>query len=388
VSVALAGGPALTGDEWQIKTAYDYPVTAVDPTVSPSPSRAWRSTGTTAQTIAWSWHVAGTVSYPPGRALGLYLGGANFRTAHFEGLNLAGSWVSLGEWDASDGQSALRYARSGESLYVDTGGASSSPWFPTDALAGSTFQLDSSTARRILAHSAGTWTAQTTQTPILRLDGVSAADPASGTAGRILSRNALLVVTSVGGVAFRAFRVRIPSGQPTPDGYYTLGVAMLGIIHQWGREYSWGRRIDLAPNTIVTEGRSGVRSVRSLGPPRRAVEIAWPDGIDATSTGGTSPTPDYVTIATGGAPPNATPGGTPWDLLGIVGRLSGDAQPVVYFDGLPISSADTRMISHPTRLLYGRIRSAPSIDQVVGREWGDTAGEVLRIASVRIEEEV
>ena len=390
VSISATGGPALLADAWTIATAYDYPATAVDPTVAPSPSVEWRSTQTaSAETIAWSWHVTGTVSFPPGRGLGLYIGGANFRSAFFEGRNAAGSWVQLGEWNGASEQTALRFTRSGESLYVDTGGASSSPWYPTDSLAGSCFQLDASTSRRILANSAGTWTATTTQTPILRLEGVSGGDPASGTTGKIVAQNGLLLVTYDTGVGFNAFRVRIPGGQPTPDGYYRIGVAMLGLIHAWGREYSWGRTIDLAPNTVTTEARSGARTVRRLGPSRRSVEIAWPDGIDMTGNGGNTPTPDYVTLDTSAsAIPAATPGGTPFDLLGVVDRLSGAASMVVYFDGLPITSATERMIAHPTRTIYGRIVSAPSIEQVIGREWGDSAGEILRIASVRIEEEV
>lgn len=385
VSVSASGGPALLADEWVVETAYDYPVTAVDPTVAPSPSREWRSTQTaSAEIIAWSWHADGTVSLPPGRALGLYLGGANFRTAYFEGRDVGGSWVTLGTWDAADGQSSLRYTRSGESVYVDTSGSSSSPWYPTDALAGSCFQSDSSTSRRILAQSAGTWTASTTQTPVLRLAGVAGGDPASGTSGKILARNGLLLVPSTG-TGYSAFRVRIPGGQPTPDGYYRLGVAMMGLLHVWGQEYSWGRRIDLAPNVLVTTGRTGERTATRLGPPRRAVDIAWPDGIDTTKVGGSAPTPDYVQARTGGAAV-ATPAGTPWDLVGVVSRL--DRAPVVYFDGLPITSGSERMIAHPTRIMYGRVVSDVAIEQVIGREWGDTAGEVMRIATVRIEEEV
>lgn len=384
VTVDASGGPGLLGDEWVIETAYGYPVEAVDPTYAPSPGREWRSTQTTnAEIIAWSWEAAGTVSYPPGTALGLYLGGANFRTAYFEGRDSGGSWVTLGTWDAADGQSALRYTRTGESITVDTSGSSTSPWYPVGALEGSVFQLDSSVARRIRSNSGGSWTASTTQRPVLRLTGVSGADPSSGTTGKILSSSALLLVPSVG--TYNAYRVRIPGGQPTPDGYYRIGVAMLGILHLWGQEYGWGRRIDLTPNVVVTTSRSGARSARTLGSARRAIDIAWPDGVDTTGVGGSSPTPDYIVPRTGGSPA-ATPGGTPWDLFGVVQRIGRD--PVVHFEGLPVSSATERMVTHPSRMIYGRIMSDVALEQVIGREWGDTSGEVLRIATVRIEEEV
>jgi hypothetical protein len=386
VSVGATGGHALLGDEWVIATAYDYPVEAVDPNYAPSPSREWRSTQTAnAEIIAWSWHAAGTVSYPPGTALGLYLGGANFRTAYFEALNVGGTWDTLGTWDGADGQSALRFTRTGESITVDGSGSSTSPWYPVDALAGSTFQMSSSVARRILTNSAGTWSASTLQTPILRLEAVAGGDPGSGTTGKILAKNGLLIIPSVGGAAFRAFRVRVPGGQPTPDGDYRIGVAMLGIVHVWGQEYSWGRRVDLSPNEVISTARSGARTSRRMGAPRRAVDIAWPDGVDTTQIGGASPTPDYVVARTGGNPA-ATPAGTPWDVLGVVQRAG--RSPVVYFDGMPISSATERLIVHPSRTIYGRIVSDVSIEQVVGREWGDTAGEVMRVATVRIEEEV
>lgn len=131
---------------------------------------------------------------------------------------------------------------------------------------------------------------------------------------------------------------------------------------------------------------SGYRSVRTLAPPRRAVEFAWAEGVatkQAQADISTAGAPDYVAAVTAGQPLATRNAG---DVIeGMARRQSGAGVPVVYLPRLDYLDTGTT-IGRQDQQLYGRIltdtfsRVAP-----VGAE-SDT--EIQTVGTVRIEEEV
>lgn len=389
LQVRATDGPGLTGQAWSIPIRYSHGVENIFAEISPSPRRPWRSTSTAAQVeIAVELSSTAAEDSPLlGGWGGLYLGGINFEQAVLLGRDSAGTWQSVATVSAKAGQTGLRFKRDGDIVQVDTGPANiADHYYPFHILEGSTIKLTSggtSVYRRILGNSEGAWTNQTTKRPHLRIEGALSTDPGSGTA-EIWSKEAVVVWHNAG--TFTAYKLRIAAGS-TADGYFQIGVMRFGHVAVFGAPYSWGRALTTSPNYSLSTGRSGGRRARSLGPSRRAVEFGWTDGVDTSGVGGKQPVPDYFTGYTGSTTPIATQADATQLVAGLAEHLSGPVGLLVYLPSLapqansttPIQLADRRL------MLYGRMMSAPRIETVSGEEY---AGEVVRLASIAIEEEV
>ena len=166
-----------------------------------------------------------------------------------------------------------------------------------------------------------------------------------------------------------------------------LFVLMLGYLHAFGQQYSANRSQDISPAYELTEGRGGTRRVQTTGPARRAVEIAWDDGVDASRLAATND--DYLEahVGTGAI---ASPADVVPSMLGLMAQLDGAATPVVYLPQVPVLSGGTTVahIVAPPLMLYGRIRTETlRMDTIQGNEY-ENPGEVYRLARVRMEEEL
>ena len=125
----------------------------------------------------------------------------------------------------------------------------------------------------------------------------------------------------------------------------------------------------------------------AAGPARRAVEIAWDEGVDASRLASTND--DYVEAHVGTGP-IASPADVVPSMLGLMSQLDGAATPVVYLPQVPVLSGGTTVahIVAPPLMLYGRIRTETlRQDTIQGNEY-ETPGEVYRLARVRMEEEL
>jgi hypothetical protein len=144
----------------------------------------------------------------------------------------------------------------------------------------------------------------------------------------------------------------------------------------------------MTPAYELTEVRGGARRVQRTGPARRAVEIAWEEGVDGTAIARNDV--DYVRLHAGGGG-IASPADVAPSLLGLMEQLDGAVTPIVYLPQIATMTGGTtvRTIVSPYLQLYGRIRSETlQVDTVQGDEFGDPNGEVYRVARVRIEEEL
>tara|TARA_Y100000593_G_scaffold73804_1_gene135654 strand:- start:390 stop:755 length:366 start_codon:yes stop_codon:yes gene_type:complete len=121
------------------------------------------------------------------------------------------------------------------------------------------------------------------------------------------------------------------------------------------------------------------------------VSFGWGEGIDITPLqGSTGLAPDYLLgSTTGGAPVIGYRGDIPSVLSGILDRTAGANLPVVYIPAVDKGSSgnDVKTIQG-LGPIYGRIMSSVSQDSLIGDEGSNTAGEVMRISTIQIEEEL
>jgi hypothetical protein len=392
MSVRAVAGPARAGDEWVVSNRYDYAIGNVLSEIAPSPRQSWRSTATTTQTLVFELDTTvANVSPFRGPLSGLYLGNINFRTATLEGRNAAGVYVAIGTLDASTSSSGLRWTRAGTIVEPDTSASTSAGYFwPYNSLRGARFSFDTSVGpvRPIATSAEGNWTNAAAKRVRLLTTGTMAGVGASGTAGAILHRSALLVWNN--DPDYSAYKLTIPS-QPNYEGYYEIGNLVLGHVAAFGRRYSWGRTLAAEANTALTTGQSGVRRSQVQGPIRRSVEFGWTDGLDVSQARNGATNADYILAASsGGTEAVATPWDAPLGLAGLLSELRGSDTPVVYLPWIERqASGTTYSAAHPDLMLFGRLVSDVSVEVVQGEEWTSGAtGEVVRTSAVRIEEEV
>jgi hypothetical protein len=379
----------MQGEIWNVDTAYDYPVSNLDPVIAPSPRVPWRSTADNVQLdLIWTIGTEETNLRSPLIACG-WLGG-NIGTAELYGQTSAGAWTKIADLDARVG-TGLKFERKGAIIKPDLSGGSALGWYLPHAAAESmTFKMSSTVGRKVSRSRSGSWNPTNPSLPVLlELDDHNTGDPSSGSSGELWASDYLCIVPV--SLSYKAFKLRILA-QHTADNYYQLGTVVLGGFHPFGRPYSWGRGQEITPLYELTEGRTGIRTARRLGPSRRAVEIAWPDGVDMSQIGGagTAVSPDGLVAYTGGTTaPVAVPAATAHDVFGMLEELGGATRTCIYVPrlALPATSATATHITHPEHMLYGRIRTETlRMDSVLGDEWA-SPGEVLRVGTVRMERE-
>lgn len=393
VSVAGTDGPLYRNDAWNIDADYRYPVRAVHVEQEPSPRRAWRSTTDASEQII-AWELTSTLAsaspfLAPDRCL--YLGNVNFRTAYWEGRDTFGAWQTIATIDTATGQNGLGYYRDGSLVRARSalGTNAIGRILTENELAGAYFSMAGGTRiRPISTSTAGTWpNPNSSGGQITRcIIGAIASDPVSGTDGAVLMPNVAIIAAETSTLIYSAYRLRIPA-QTTHEGYFRVGVLVQGRFYVFGQQYSQNRGQEMAPAYELTEARGGARRVQRTGPSRRAVEIAWDEGVDGSALARNGD--DWVQLHNSGDPV-AMPADVTVSMLGLLDELGGAVTPVVYLPSVQVMSGGTtvRQIVTPPLMLYGRIRTETlRVDTVQGNEY-DSPGEVYRVARVRIEEEL
>ncbi len=384
-------GPTVAGDLYTTAVQHDYPVSAINPSTSPSPRRKWRSTADTQQDIKLAGLDLGCRA---GDVWAVYVAGCNWASAtlyrDFTGanklldLNLAHDLVNLG------------FSRSRDlvSPALSIGGGAVPFYLPEGALKDCYLDFGSNRVRKIAANTSGQWQSKAAgnyASVRVRLDSYDAGDPGSGTCTLRMSRGVFLIDNMV---STDELMLRIPA-QDTAENYFTLGTLVIGRVRWFGRQYSRGRSLGFVPAYELSETRSGARQVRALGPTRRTVEIAWDDGIDTSQMHNLPTEPDYWTFGYSGADALTAPTDTASTLAGIIGTTQGATLPVVLLPAVKQQASapgtnGVRLID-PERSLYGRILTdtlrIDSDPAVMGDELR-SPGEMVKVGSVRIEEEV
>ena len=377
-------GPSTKGDSWNIDTRYKYQVKNILPSIEPSPSMGWRSTDEAAQILIWD--IKGPIAQP---TLGLVLEGVNWRTGTLSGWNSSTSaWDTIAAIDTATGQTAVPLTLRGDTYFLNkAAGAFSGRFVDSNELTNGTLDL-AGTKRKIASNNSGTLNNSISSKGLgIRFDGLTGAEPATATTAIWSPR--IVIVAHNKSLVYTKFRLLIAATQGTTEGYYKIGTMALGPIHVFANDYSYGRIQEVSSNTEMTTYRDGRRSSLSRGKSRRSVRFAWVDGVDETSIEGASPTPDnVVTTSTVGALSVSYRGDTPRELASLERDLEGPNKPIVYLPSFAKGPPDTVHIQGWEKSLYGRLLGPITRDNLVGEENSNIAGEVIKVSTIAIDEEI
>ena len=394
--VTLRGesGPTVRGDVFTVATRYDYAVGRILPSSGRmSPRWGWRSTSTAAQTIALQMSDQGDTSFGSD-IVGIAAFGSNVSRVQVEAYDLGTtSWIAIKTVNIYSGLSGLRWDRAGTSVTVNTGGASTdNPYLHHEEVAGSTFAFTDAVARRIAHNAEGKWTDSAARRPVLQLEGIDGTEGTTG-AGYIIPKDWVILV-DLKGVHYSGLRIIIPTpttSVPAPaEAYWEIGTLVVGPVVLHGDESGWGRTVDIEQGSELTEARDGTRRAFDPAPARRVWEYGWAYGLDTTDSTNPAgdPDPDYIEAsAEAAALAVASRRDTPWQVEGLVRRIAGSKNPVVYLPrvGKFEVNEDARILNRRWQMGLGRVTSDVAIESVQGDE---LENEVVRIAVLRIEEEV
>lgn len=388
LSIRATDGPTIRADEWQIATRYDFAVSNV---LDPNPRQTWRSTDTTSQAIAWEVSATGNAAMQ-NDVIGLALYNINWPEALFQGRDATlGSWVNLARVFLTYGQSALQYRRFGNTVVPGAAGAQA-PLMYAGEMEGALWSFGALSGHKISSHYTGKWDLPNTTKPLsLALDGITGAEPASGT-GSISSRSGVWII-QLQGAKFSGFRLLLSAqGAFSPkmaDDYFEIGRALIGPVVIHGDQTSWGRTIESSSGTELTEARDRTTRSRQVAPTRRIIDYGWTDAVDTTA--GMNPAmdadPDFVVTSDAvSAEPTGLKDIAPWDFDGVFHLLAGADKQVVYVPRITHQNLtrDEPMIRRHQHALC-RITSPVRLESVQGEE-SDT--EVLRVASITLTEDV
>ncbi|MFZ9483560.1 MAG: hypothetical protein ACO3AV_11745, partial [Ilumatobacteraceae bacterium] len=371
-------GPAVIGDYWRIGARYDYPITAAMWEEDPSPRVRWRSTADEIDAyLVWDTTAMSSGGRLLNHTVGMMLAGCNFKSAKLQGWDGA-AWQDIGTLDMTV-ISAAPYRRDGDVIYVDTGSSfTGANYIDHSAYVGGTVELDATTRRKIVAHTAGAWTNQTTKRPWFRLDGIVDTEPTTGTC-RVVASAGVLVVHEHN-TDYRYLRLLIPS-YATAANYYQIGLCVIGHVEVLGFSPNRERKIRHDHPADLVEFRDGSSRARSRGPRRRTVDLAWEDGVDEQTIRAASAVPDYV-----GGTSAGLPAGTKYDtvshVLGLLDSLDGPVRPVVYLPRIDRTTGSISIVD-PAQFIWGRLGAKISQETVTGLE-GRTA--IDRLMTLSIEE--
>jgi len=386
--ITATDGPARIGDTWHVDTDYRYELARVFPSHSPTPRAAWRSTGTAAESIALTLDTTllGTAPHAMGSdTVALTLLGCNWATGVWEGYDAATStWLTLANLDFATGLGGLPWARFGNSIFPGGTGASA-PYIHAGEFDGATFDLGGGVLRRVKSTIPGKWTnAANAKKAGLILEDVDGTEPATGTGA--IRPSDLVVVANLLTKIYSGYRIRLNAG-PTLEGYQKIGAMVVGPVAYFGTQYSWGRTVETTVNVATDTRQDGTTWTRVLGPASRRVDFGWTDGIDITGISGTDPDPDYFT-ATGS--PSAQAVGTdkdvPFLMDGLLRQLDGPHRPVVYLPRVDRGAPDVIQLNRRHQFMAGRLASPVRVESIHGDEDDPTSGEVVRVATLTLEE--
>jgi hypothetical protein len=382
LGLKLAGvGLFPSGATWQIDTAFPYPAANTNPLVRSSP----QSGGRFDQAVGVDMDVAGTHD---GGIMAVCLRNCNFETATFSYVDPVAGAVSR-TIDLKIG-TGLQYTRTGTIIQCDpAGGNNITDYLPAHTLAGATFRFGGGGAiRKIARNTGGRWSTTATMgtglRPVLTLEGIDGTEAASGGAGSILSPDVTVLLRNVAAGA-TSFNLTV-APTSTASGYIEIGKFFVGTALVFARRTSRGEQHSVATNIQTTEAKDGTRRVVREGDVRRAESMDWVDGVDTTNLHATSP--DYVTSYTGGTVIGNW-AATPFDMFGL---LASDGENcMVYLPKVPVTAgaANVTTITARDLQLYGRIATDTlQMDVVLGNAWTGSAGELIRMGTLLVEEEL
>ena len=372
---------ARDGVTWTSYATSAYRANLMLPTVTPSPSVAWRSANTSGDT---SFLLTLPQTDVP-RLYGLYLDGLVGVGALSVTDDAGTSTVTLttaAKYD-SLATKAIEPTRSGS---VNTG-----PWVRADELVGWHFKDSAGTVFTVTGNSAGALTYGSTiaeDRAVIYLSGT----PAAGTnqTGTLYPKRVLCLryLSTSQVVSTVTVAIAAASNTAPPEGYRSIGVLALGKVHVVGEAPDLDdAAITSDEANLQTQADGSTYAARRYGD-RETVDLHWVGSVHevrALLSGTTSP--DYVTAVTNGAPV-ASRTGVPEVVRGIIARAAATDAPVVLCPRVPVESSTGWTVARWNlgNLTYGRIvgglrREAVQYVGTVGRT------QVYRVPVLTVREE-
>lgn len=397
LNVSTYDGPARQDDEYKIEPYYSHGVSRMLYAVSPSNEVRWRSeavanpdtTAVASQRVAWALDEGnlGTVNGHLGNELmGVHMSGINFRSFSIQKYTAGVGWSTVHTYDNSisfsftrKGREIISSAVSGPYLHLNE----CKNWWIQLTLGGTTVlrRIESNTEGILASGSAiKSWVGKITKS--------NGSEPTTGTA-YLIPDSCTCVMDLAGNVEASAWAVNI-TAQQTADGDFAIGNLMIGPVVIPTLQYSRGRSILLQSGVERTIQRDGVVRASRAGNDGRQIQIQWAEGIDISDLNDATATPNYWTsTTTGGAKPIAISGNAPTLMMGLLSRLGGPTNPVVYLPSITRSdgSTDNRIYNRYHHHMMGVMMDDITIDSVLGEELqGGKSGEVFRVANITLRE--
>lgn len=374
--LTASGGPTYTGEQVTLPTAYTYPIDAIHPTLSPSPRKQWRATGSTEVRLVYDL----TEPVFHGGAIALLALNADFRQAVLEMDDGAGGVTTLGTLDK--GWASINYTLTGYSLMPRTSTATISRYIEHGELVGGYVIMNtgaSDVARRIVGNTPGYWTTNTVQRVRIEVEGIDGTETAAGS-GTIVHPSGVLVVYPTATTPRQFIRVKIAASQTVPGGTYKAGVLAVARVVALGSDPAWGWSSTMQLARRTSRGTDGALSVRETGPARRVDTYSWPHGMVLRNIRTLAAPADYLGVVDGIALGSSE---DVWSSpLGLIAEeLESGAVPMVLFRQLPSS---TSTITDRTLYRYGRLAvDSVTLTGILGTEGTD---EVVTVSGITVEE--
>ena len=376
--LSVRSGPGRVGDVFTIDPTYDHPLENLFPAISPSPKETWKSSATSG-TAEQRWVFDLTRDTSLGSyTLGLYIGGANFRTAVLEGWN-GSSWVTLGTYDGATGFTSMTYVLNGDIISPNTSsGSNGGRFIQANEFKDGHIVIDAGATedhRTIAQHTGGIWTPNDTVLPQFRMSGIDGTEVTSGTC-HIVAPQGLLIVHLDDLTIYDKYQVRVPGGD-TPSGVFECGVMLLGYLGVFGRGHSRGWSQRLVPNIDQSTVQGTIRT-REITEPVEEWSWSWVEGVDLQELRKSSDVNFYGSSAANKAALTADQD-VLWALKGMMRDSKSGEYPVVAVANISVTSGTT--VTDPSLILYGSLTSPIQGTHVVGDE---TSGEVYRVEPITI----
>lgn len=390
VLISTGDGQTFVGDEYNITPDSDYSINNIFYANSPSPRIQWRSDSVISgsvpeEFIAIKLDPDQTVHNRedlPNDIIGLHLSNYNFRTAQLEYYS-SGSWSVLDVFDSS----INTYAEMSGRTARGSSSGSVHPYLKYNECAGWRVRVQTSPSayvwRTIVSNTEGVFGGSaTTKQAIIVLDEQVTVSIIPISTFEMIPNNMTLLV-DLNGLKTEAFGLRI-TAQTTLENDFRIGLLHLGSVVIPGKQYQRGRTISIDSGTELSETQSGIVYARNYRPSRRIFRIAWTEGIDITTLQGDNPDPDYWIADALSGQPIATANDVPDLLQGLLKYLQGAKTPIVY---LPlITTTASRELLRDSEQALVMLTGEIQVENILGNELADVSGELMRVATITLQE--
>jgi len=369
---------AIGTPDFDLDPAYDFPIGALFPDQSPSPSATWRSTGTAAVVDIVVELQSGVDSRLDEALPVVLLRGANFKTMEIATGTAAPVFTTQMTLDLSADLPSTLYTRSGDAITVAGPpiGSGDFRWLHADELVGGSIDFGSGVVRKILSHTAGYPSNAATVVPTFRIDDPGSV-PASGTM-QLIHHSGVAVLSEYTPATTRFWRFRIPV-QTTSDGYFEAGAIALGAAIVPGKRWAEGFTMAVEPIVASSDSQSGTRRLEERGEPRRRLTVSWAHGSKLDRLRSAPATVE--TLSAGASTPVlAGRDDVVWQLEALQKRSKSGQLPLVVLPKIP---ATYTTITDPSLYLFGVLEGTVQSAQVVGDEG---VSEYVRIESLTVTE--